>query len=137
MLKNPSSTVMISSYIRPCDKCPDIAIIQEFLKERLLKRYTIQWVNTDRSQLVEKEEEFDEFIETVSNKLIELTEHHYINIRQSAYFKDRKATLTEDECLIVFDFAENYVFIVQDASQSYHWNNSQLYDDRRRRCYME
>ena len=33
---------------------------------------------------------------------------------------------TSNEAVIVLDFAENYAFIVQDAAQGFHWNNSQV-----------
>ena len=29
------------------------------------------------------------------------------------------------ERVLFFDFAENYSFLVQDAAQRFHWNNSQ------------
>ena len=54
-----------------------------------------------------------------------MTERHFIAKSQSEYFKRKKASLTTDECVIVLDFAENYAFIVQDAAQSFHWNNSE------------
>ena len=29
------------------------------------------------------------------------------------------------ELVVQADFSENYAFVVQDASQSFHWNNTQ------------
>ena len=37
----------------------------------------------------------------------------------------RKATLKKGEFLVTADFSENYSFILQDAAQGFHWNNSQ------------
>ena len=39
--------------------------------------------------------------------------------------KELKETLQEDEFLILFDFADNFAIIVQNAIQSQHWNNDQ------------
>ena len=36
-----------------------------------------------------------------------------------------KENLKFGESVIVLDFAENYSFLVQDAAQGFHWNNSQ------------
>ena len=33
--------------------------------------------------------------------------------------------MSDNECIIILDFAENYTFMVQDAIQSFHWNNTQ------------
>ena len=44
---------------------------------------------------------------------------------QSKFLQETKNALVEGEFLVVGDFAENYAFVVQDASQSFHWNNSQ------------
>ena len=46
-------------------------------------------------------------------------------LKNSAYFKERKQSLKEGEAVLVLDFAENYSFVVQDAAQGFHWNNSQ------------
>ena len=36
-----------------------------------------------------------------------------------------KENLNFGKPVIVIDFAENYSFLVQDAAQGFHWNNSQ------------
>ena len=36
-----------------------------------------------------------------------------------------KVTLPSNHILILLDFAENYSFLIQDAVQGFHWNNSQ------------
>ena len=68
-----------------CDNCPQQSVIKDFLTVQLLKNYDTsssisfkQWVNTDHSQLLEKEYDFDEFIDSLTTMFIELTEHHYI-----------------------------------------------------------
>ena len=45
---------------------------------------------------------------------------------QAAYIESLKQkVLTEDAIICYVDFAENYSFNVQNAIQSFHWNNSQ------------
>ena len=84
-----------------------------------------QWVNTDRSQLEDKEEFADEFITLLSDMLYKLPKHHFIAKSQNQYLKDLKASLKPNECIIILDFAENFSFVVQDAAQAFHWNNTQ------------
>ena len=54
-----------------------------------------------------------------------LTEHHFISQKQTKFFREKKESLQPGECVIVLEFAENYLFVVQDAAQGFHWNNSQ------------
>ena len=68
-----------------CDNCLQQFVIKDFLTIQLLKKYDTgssisskQWVSTDHSQLVEKEYDFDEFIDSLTTIFIELTEHYYI-----------------------------------------------------------
>ena len=56
----------------------------DFLKEELLLSYMIgdlikykQWVSTDRSNLVEHEDDFDDFLDNLTSLFFELTEHHF------------------------------------------------------------
>ena len=44
---------------------------------------------------------------------------------ETLYFKNLKTNLVESNILVQCDFAENFSFIVQDATQSFHWNNDQ------------
>lgn len=115
-----------------CDDCPDPSLVRSFLTNELQKTIdheeTIrfnQWVSTDRSQLVEEELDFNDFIDLLIKKLDKLTEHNYVAKKQGEYFKKLKENLQFGECVVVLDFAENYSFVVQDAAQSFHWNNSQ------------
>ena len=33
--------------------------------------------------------------------------------------------MTENQCIVVCDFSENYAFVVQNSVQGIHWNNNQ------------
>ena len=57
--------------------------------------------------------------------MLKLKPNSFTAKQQSYFFKNLKDTLKEGEFLILCDFAENYAFIVQNAAQSFHWNNDQ------------
>ena len=82
-------------------------------------------MSTDRSQLEDKKEFADGFIILLSDMLYKLTEHHFIVKNQNQYLKGLKTSLKPNECIIILDFAENFSFVVQDAAQTFHWNNAQ------------
>ena len=84
-----------------------------------------QWVSTDRCNLVEKVELFDQFIDSLCKNAVKLTRHHYIAKKQNEFLKDLKKTMSYDTIIIVGDFSENYAYVVQDAAQEFHWENSQ------------
>ena len=44
---------------------------------------------------------------------------------QSYFLSQKKSELKDGEFCVIGDFSENYSFIVQDAAQGFHWNNSQ------------
>jgi len=57
-----------------CDACDE----SEFLRYK-------QWESTDRTTLIERVQELDEYLETLVQKTDLLTTHHYIAKNQSAY----------------------------------------------------
>ena len=67
----------------------------------------------------------EQYLDTICNQFDKLREHHFVSKSQASYLQFVKEQLTPNNALILLDFAENYSFIVQDAIQSYHWNNSQ------------
>ena len=67
----------------------------------------------------------DEFLEVIMEKLKKLLLHNFIYKQQQNFLRNKKETLSDNECFLILDFAENYTFMVQDAIQSFHWNNTQ------------
>ena len=57
-------------------------------------------------------------------KLATLMGHDFIARMQAQFLQEVNSSLDEHEFHVVGDFAENYAFVVQDASQSFHWNNA-------------
>jgi hypothetical protein len=84
-----------------------------------------QWVSTDRSTLMAVTLTKDVFKETFIENFAKLKAHHFISWSQAKYISDLKEKLPMAEIIILMDFAENYRFILQDASQSFHWNTTQ------------
>ena len=117
-------------YLGECDACPEI----ETLKEELLTHFDEidvdqivykQWVSTDRSTLETFCSPVEEFADTFCKKIELLRPHSFIATEQESFYASRKATLKMGEFLVTADFLENYSFVLQDAAQGFHWNNSQ------------
>ena len=115
-----------------CKNCPGEESLVTFLHSleecQVLEEIEYkQWMSTNNFvTLVTIKEQTSDFIDNLSNKIVSLTRHHYMAKAQSAYMKILKETMNpEKECIILGDFSENYSFIVQDAAQGFHWENSQ------------
>jgi hypothetical protein len=115
-----------------CSNCPREQGVKDTI-EGLLSQNDVmpeeirykQWVTVDRCTIIEKIENANDFVEDLSLNIAKLSRHHYVSKAQAKYFKNLKDNLPEGEGCLVGDFAENYSFIVQDAAQGFHWENSQ------------
>ena len=85
-----------------------------------------QWVSTDRSEIRTITEPVDIFIDKFCERLLRLRKHSFMAKKQNNTYKNIKENLKEGEILVKGDFSENYKIIVQDESQSFHWNNTQV-----------
>ena len=83
------------------------------------------WVSVDRTTLETHSMPADEFVELFCENLDILRPHSFIASQQSTFYKDCKLKLVPGEMLVTADFSENYSFVLQDAAQGFHWNNSQ------------
>ena len=120
--------------IHECDHCPGIEAVQYHITS-LCKTAEIdeedlitfkQWEQSDQGvSIVTRSESLTTFVDELSKQLENLTVHHYIAKSQAAFLSSSKLGLTKDTAIVLLDFAENYSFIVQDAIQGHHWNNSQ------------
>ena len=82
-------------------------------------------MTVDRCNLEDKVETVEEFLDSFCTAVVKLLRHHFVSKKQAIFCKKTKNNLELDEGLLVMDFSENYSFIVQDAAQGYHWENSQ------------
>ena len=71
-----------------------------------------QWISTDRTTLVNHYSTVEEFIAKVVDDVYEVCPHHFIAKAQANHLKIAKENLSENELIILLDFAENYSFIV-------------------------
>ena len=127
ILCNPPSP---SCYLGSCDACPGIDVLRDILvallDENLIDNVMFkQWVSVDRSTLETYSMSTDEFVDMFCEKLELLRPHYFIANQQAKFYKDCKLHLSPGEMLVTVDFSENYSFVLQDAAQGYHWNNSQ------------
>ena len=117
-------------YLGECDACPEIEILKEELfthfdeidVEQIVYK---QWVSTDRSTLETFCSPVEEYVDIFCKKIELLRPHSFIATEQASFYASRKATLKKGEFLVTVDFSENYSFVLQDAAQGFHWNNSQ------------
>ena len=79
-------------------------------------------VNTDKTKLLDLQYTVAEFIETTCENFGLLRQRQY-NLNQ--FFKTIKEQINGNEIIVLLDFADSYSFLVQDAVQGYHWENSQ------------
>ena len=67
----------------------------------------------------------EEFVECFCDRLEALLPHSFIAKQQSSFQLELKGSLMPGEFLVLADFSENYSFVLQDAAQGFHWNNTQ------------
>ena len=117
-------------HLGECAYCPGISCLRDnlatLLDESMIDTITFkQWVSVDRCTLETFIKPVDEFIDLFCEKLEVLCPHAFIAAQQASFFRDCKSSLAPGEMLVTADFSENYSFVLQDAAQGYHWNNSQ------------
>ena len=112
-----------------CENCPPPIVLKNCLEEELDGYENIRfkkWTTVDRATFGTEELKTEEFIDELVRQLRELCAHHFTAQAQSAYFKHLKMTITVNVYVFNMDFAENYGFVVQNATQGYHWTNDMV-----------
>ena len=66
-----------------------------------------------------------EFSDALCEAVDVATGHHFTCKAQSLYLRQLKESLQPTSAIILLDFAENYSFVCQDATQGFHWNTDQ------------
>ncbi|XP_065669184.1 uncharacterized protein LOC136088691 [Hydra vulgaris] len=117
--------------LHSCDKCPAKKVLLDYIdtlftEKEISEVNFYQWQKSNyQCTLVPATLPLDEFIEMVYEQLDSLRVHHFISKSQATYYQHLKTNLKENQALVLLDFAENYSFLIQDAVQGFHWNNSQ------------
>lgn len=119
-----------SCHLNQCEKCPNIQILSELLinllnKECIHNVLFSKWTSTDRSNLVTEKLPIEDFVKELCDRLNFLKPHSFIAKQQSLYLEYQKQNLRTGEVLVLYDFSENYAYVIQNASQAFHFNNDQ------------
>ena len=125
-----AKVILPSCYLRTCKVCPGFDLLKDSLHTAVdnnmidIIMYK-QWVSVDRSTLDTFSKSADEFVECFCERLEQLIPHSFIATQQATFFNECNSSLKPGEWLVQADFSVNYSFVVQDAAQGFHWNNSQ------------
>ncbi|KAF2902936.1 hypothetical protein ILUMI_03248 [Ignelater luminosus] len=134
MCPNPTPICHLMTQKSPsnerCSNCPGLTEIREHLKtifdeNQITSVQFSTWIGTDRFTVSTQVLPSDDFVDSLCTALDILKPHAYIADQQAKYFKSLKNNIVEGDVIVQCDFAENYSFVVQDAAQSFHWNNDQ------------
>lgn len=134
MCHNPTQTCHLMTRKSPpnecCKSCPGLNVIRGHLKmifddNQVTEVLFENWLTAERCTISTHVLPSDDFVDTLCDALESLKPHAFISDEQARYFKTLKESITEGEIVVQCDFAENYSFVVQDAAQSFHWNNDQ------------
>ena len=117
-------------YLGECLDCPNMRKLRKHLLECFNSKNISEikyesWFQSDRSTIGSKTVNIYEFMNVLGDKLIKLKTHDYFAREQFIFVEELKKSLQKGEFLISCDFAENYAFVIQNSTQSFHWNNNQ------------
>lgn len=117
-------------YLNKCTACPGTEMLRKsmtihFENKAVDNVIYQQWVSVDRTTQETASLPFEDFIEAFIEKIEVLIPHSFIATQQAQFISECKKELKEGELAVLADFSENYSFVVQDAAQGMHWNNSQ------------
>lgn len=126
MCRNPTP----DCHLGFCKKCPDTSELSDLLKNCLEQKYIEDilfslWTTTDRSNLVTQKLSVDEYVEELCDRLLLLKPHSFLAKQQSLHLEDTKKNLKTGEVLVLYDFGENFCYVIQNAIQAHHFNNDQ------------
>ena len=117
-------------YLRICQYYPGISKLKNYLNELMDDNYIDsiqykQWVSVDRSKLETITKPVLDYVDSFCDQIKLLIPHSFIAKQQSLFQTDAMSTLLPRQFVVIGDFSENYSFVLQDAAQGFHWNNSQ------------
>ena len=107
--------------VHRCNKCPGTEKAYKFIQNILngdveddldFDITFMQWVTTDRSNLITQTLSADDFLCFLCQKPDSITAHSFIAKNQLQYLKKLKEELSQNEVMVQVDFAENHNFLV-------------------------
>ncbi|XP_024947522.1 uncharacterized protein LOC112495382 [Cephus cinctus] len=104
-------------YLGTCSTCPGATqLIDEleniFLCDSIDEITYRQLINVDRTTLQVMVSPVDEYLQKLKIGLEKLLLHSYLVKKQNEFMNIKKEKLTENECIVVCDFSENYAFVI-------------------------
>ena len=114
------------------ESCPGNAALKRFLHDDLNhldmdsefhycgKQQIVQ--TRDRAALAALTITFEEYNELLIDSINNLTRHLYLAEAQARYVKSKKESLGVNEVMVLWDFTENYQYLIQDEIQTFHWS---------------
>ena len=124
-------TTNLESMVHCCKNCPGYPPLKKFIQNKFTEleideeMLYSQWKSIDRTTLQIHTADVDDFIKLLVYSVDKLATHSLIAKSQAQHLKQRKQEITETECIILMDFAENYHYVVQDEIWGYQWNKDQ------------
>ena len=127
-------TMMCKPPSRECHlgECPDCKDSHMDLERRLLEIFDSNeieevtyesWCKVGKvTQIEVKTEDVELFVKELCKQLNELRTHDFIYKQQEKFFSQTRDNLRVGESLLVTDFAENYVFVEQNAVASAYYH---------------
>lgn len=117
-------------YLGECLDCPNMSGLRKHLLECFERKNILQieyesWLQTDRCTIASKSVSIYEYMDILGDKLMKFKTHDFLARKQFIFTNELKKNLKKGEFMICCDFAENYAFVVQNSTQSFHWNNNQ------------
>lgn len=117
-------------YFNECELCPDIQdfhdkILESMQEANIFEVNYAYWTSTDRATMLNVVKETEDFVDELSENLHLLKLHSHVAKSQSAFINKKKDNSKNHEMLIMFDYFENLKYAAQNASQAFHFNNSQ------------
>ena len=131
---NLVKTLLCGTPTRECHlgECPECNNSHLDLERKLLEIFDSNeieevtfesWCKVGKvTQIHMKTEDVELFVRELCKQLNELRTHDFIYKQQEKYFSKTKDNLKVGESLLVTDFAENYVFVEQNAVASAYYH---------------
>lgn len=112
-------------YLGFCSVCPNEDKIENVLKYSM--GMDIKYNFWEKNDIITKVDSYDDFVCHFKSCLPKFLAHEFIYTKQRDYIHELKNGLMDggSTVMLTVDFGENYSFVVQNATQGFHWNNRQ------------
>lgn len=112
-----------------CQKRPGVKGVQKVWNENYIELtednvdFKQRDVEGSRGSLKIHIQDFEVFLQSLFSDIRNLILHHFIADSQKNCLSHCKDNLTSETAIVLMDFAENYLFVIQRSVQSFYCNN--------------